>query len=243
MRLQLLSDLHFECHADGGQSFIESLAPEACDVLVLAGDVCTVGGGLLNALVMFSRRFRQVVYVPGNHEYWKVNRGSLNATLGKAAERCPNLHVLNNDVLVLDGHRFLGTTLWFPDKPLARLQAPVWADFICIPGLHKWVYQHNERAQTFLRRELREGDIVITHHMPTWRSVHPRWAAESTNCYYVCDLEELMVERQPALWMHGHTHESSDYQVGPTRVICNPFGYVPSNLNGRFSDLKIIDVP
>jgi predicted phosphodiesterase len=242
MRIQLVSDLHFECHADGGQSFIESLDPGRCDVLVLAGDVCTVEGGLLTALTMFSQRFKQVVYVAGNHEYWRVNRGSLNATLRKAAERCPNLHVLDNDILMLDGHRFLGTTLWFPDTSLARQQSPVWADFIAIPNLWKWVYLHNERSQQFLRRELREGDIVVTHHMPSWRCVHPQYAAESTNCYYVCDMEELIVERRPALWLHGHTHTSGDSLVGSTRIVCNPFGYVPSMLNSRFSDELVIDV-
>ncbi len=27
------------------------------------------------------------------------------------------------------------------------------------------------------------------------------------------------------LWVHGHTHSSHDYRVGPCRVVCNPRGY------------------
>lgn len=244
MRVQLISDLHLECHADGGRSFVESLDPSKCDVLVIAGDLCTVGGGLLTALKMLSQRFNHVVYVPGNHEYWRVNRGSLNATLRKAGERHPNLHILDNDILVLDGHRFLGTTLWFPDTPLARQQAEGWGEFNCIPGFKKWVYQANERARTFLRRELRERDIVVTHYLPSWLSVHPGYAGESTNCYYVSDVEDLIVERKPAFWLHGHTHVSQSYSIGPTQIRCNPFGYVGAQggLNGRFNDELVIEV-
>ena len=30
----------------------------------------------------------------------------------------------------------------------------------------------------------------------------------------------------PTLWLHGHTHAGSDYQVGRCRVVANPAGYV-----------------
>jgi hypothetical protein len=93
---------------------------------------------------------------------------------------------------------------------------------------------------------MREGDVIITHFLPSWRSVHPKWAAAATNCFFVSDQEPLMVERKPALWLHGHTHDSADYQVGPTRVVCNPFGYAVQggqHLNPRYTEEKFLDVP
>ena len=36
------------------------------------------------------------------------------------------------------------------------------------------------------------------------------------------------------LWIHGHTHESFDYEIGKTRVICNPRGYAPIEINKEF---------
>jgi len=39
MRLQIMSDLHFEMHADGGAGLICELDPTGVDVLVLAGDI------------------------------------------------------------------------------------------------------------------------------------------------------------------------------------------------------------
>src|SRR5450631_3269273 len=39
MKLQIMSDLHLEMHADRGAEFIRSLDPTGVDVLVLAGDI------------------------------------------------------------------------------------------------------------------------------------------------------------------------------------------------------------
>ena len=42
-------------------------------------------------------------------------------------------------------------------------------------------------------------------------------------------LTELIERYQPTLWVHGHVHNSSDYLVGKTRVLCNPHGYGTEN--------------
>lgn len=39
----------------------------------------------------------------------------------------------------------------------------------------------------------------------------------------------------PDLWLHGHVHDSFDYNVGRTRVIANPAGYL---LNRRFAQTR-----
>ena len=33
------------------------------------------------------------------------------------------------------------------------------------------------------------------------------------------------------LWIHGHTHDSFDYVVNGTRVLCNPRGYAKNGAN------------
>ena len=243
MRIQLLSDLHFEFHVDHGRAFIEALDKDACDVLVLAGDVCTVTHGLVEVLSMFCAKFRHVVYVAGNHEFYGSDKGRTNAAIEKASRRNANLHALRRDVAEIDGVRFVGSTLWFPPTDDARKLARWWSDFQCVQGLAGWVFEENALDVEFLRRELRAGDVVVTHHMPSRRSVHLRYAAEATNCFFVCDVEPLLVERSPAVWMHGHTHESMDYAIGATRVVCNPLGYVTrGEVNGGFVRTKIVEV-
>jgi Icc-related predicted phosphoesterase len=44
------------------------------------------------------------------------------------------------------------------------------------------------------------------------------------------------------LWVHGHIHDSMDYNVKGTRVICNPRGYAPKELNPDFQDSFIVEL-
>ena len=34
------------------------------------------------------------------------------------------------------------------------------------------------------------------------------------------------------LWIHGHIHESFDYMISKTRVVCNPFGHIDEQNDG-----------
>jgi Icc-related predicted phosphoesterase len=38
-------------------------------------------------------------------------------------------------------------------------------------------------------------------------------------------MTELIEERGPDLWMHGHVHRHADYRVGRTRIVCNARGH------------------
>jgi predicted phosphodiesterase len=71
MKLQIMSDLHFEMHADGGAELIRDLDPTGVDVLVLAGDITMARHyeDLANVFKPLARKYRHILYVPGNHEY------------------------------------------------------------------------------------------------------------------------------------------------------------------------------
>lgn len=73
--------------------------------------------------------------------------------------------------------------------------------------------------------------VVVTHFAPTQLSIHPRFADSPLNACFVSELEENIARWQPALWMHGHTHDSFDYRVGNTRMVCNPRGYSKEDIN------------
>ena len=42
-------------------------------------------------------------------------------------------------------------------------------------------------------------------------------------------------------WSHGHTHESMDYMIGDCRVVCNPKGYHPTEVNPDFDPNFAVD--
>jgi len=174
MRLQLLSDLHFEFHRDGGRSFVESLDPSGVDVLVLAGDVA-VADGIPAALALLCRRFRDasVVYVHGNHEFYRTNRSSVLDLTRQAQAENPNLVWLDSSGTELLGFNFLGAPLWFPRSTVDEGLKHALSDFSVIEDFESWVYEENARAVAFLDQQLRPGDIVVTHHLPSQRCVAP----------------------------------------------------------------------
>ena len=82
----------------------------------------------------------------------------------------------------------------------------------------------------FMRASM-PADIIVTHHAPSFKSVHPRYlATKGTNEYltnygFASHLDEFVEESKAKLWVHGHVHDQFDYMIGSTRVITNPCGY------------------
>jgi len=228
LKIKLLSDLHFEHYQDYGDKFIRNLATNA-DVCILAGDIATQRtksnspSQIINILSRFKEKFQHVIFVPGNHDYIGFNITQYDAILAEYAADTEGVHFLNRDVIEIDNQRFLGTTLWY-----GRVKDSVsvgWIDFDLIPGFSFHYIEENEKNVQFLKRELREDDIVITHHLPSYKSVHAKYINNPFNCFFVCYQENLIIDRKPKLWLHGHTHECFDYKIEKTRVVCNPRGY------------------
>jgi hypothetical protein len=63
--------------------------------------------------------------------------------------------------------------------------------------------------------------VVVTHFAPSRLSIHPRFAGSPLNACFTSDLAAHIGRWQPRLWLHGHTHDSFDYRIGATRVVCN----------------------
>ncbi len=245
MKVQLMSDLHLEFHRDHGISFFKSLDPKDVDVLVLAGDI-TVLRDYYWAQDTFSELcalYKNVVYVQGNHEYYSTDVGTAEHHLNAIEVGLSNLHVLRHgSVKTIDGQRFIGGTLWFGKEKNNRIYAQQMNDFHVIGGFDPWVYEQNELTIQGFQDNLCEGDVVVTHHLPSQKSVHQKFRMSSLNRFFVCDVEDIIVARKPKLWLHGHTHEACDYVVGSTRVVANPHGYPHEDIEIPFNPKLVIDV-
>lgn len=77
-----------------------------------------------------------------------------------------------------------------------------------------------------LSRETNMRRVVVTHHLPSARSIAPRFAHWPTNASYASHLDDVIETHAPDLWIHGHTHAFVDYTIGRTRVVCNAHGYM-----------------
>jgi predicted phosphodiesterase len=235
MRIQLLSDLHFEFHRDRGNGFVEWLDPTGVDVLVLAGDVA-VAGDIPAALGVICRRYAhaRVLYVHGNHEYYGATRQQVVDLTREAMAENANLRWLDSELVEIDGFRFLGTTLWFRPKPEALAWRGLLNDFGRILDFDSWLPSENQRALDFLHAELRPGDVVISHHLPIQNAMSPEFREGPLSPFFVCDVEALIREREPRLWLFGHSHRSYDSHLGRTWLVSNPFGYAALEENGEF---------
>jgi predicted phosphodiesterase len=239
MKIQLLSDLHLE-HSHRHPPF--ALPATDADVVVLAGDIDNGTRAIDWAEDTFPGQ--AVLYVPGNHEYYDADLQSAAAVLKARARRSPNVRLLDNDELVVDGVRFFGSTLW---TDFALLGPQKTSQAISESRTHVVDFRKIRMGDDFLTPQqtidlhrdaiafLQAGlekpfagkTVVITHHAPHPASVHPRWAGSLVNAAFVSDLTRLM--GKSALWFHGHTHDSFDFTVHGTRVLANPMGYRTSN--------------
>ena len=90
-----------------------------------------------------------------------------------------------------------------------------------------WHWQERSWLLNKLREPFAGPTVVITHHAPSIRSVHPRYAGDPLNAAFASELDDLLNPRwAPKLWVHGHMHDSSNYWVGTCNVVANPRGYL-----------------
>lgn len=242
MRMLPISDVHVEFHPDDGAEFLDSLPTDDVDVLVVAGDLGD-SGTFEGVLEQLAELFPLVVYVHGNHECYGSSVSRTRAAAQDAASRHRNVHFLDNDVIELDGKRFVGTTMWFRPNALNPVHGERMNDWAAIDDFARVAPLENAKALRFLDAEVRPRDVVVTHHAPLWRSADPRWKKSPlSRLFYVCDMNDLIHDRQPAVWIHGHVHHSWDYSLWGTRVVCNPAGYLDTDPNREFAADKIIEI-
>jgi predicted phosphohydrolase len=122
MKLQIMSDLHFEMHADGGAELIRELDPTGVDVLVLAGDITMARHyeDLASVFKPLARKYRHILYVPGNHEYYKSSPREVARNLAKLTKEFPEVVMPENDSVVIAGQRFIAGTMWFRPDPTSE---------------------------------------------------------------------------------------------------------------------------
>lgn len=247
MIVQLLSDLHFEHHLDGGESFLRSLDPTGVDVLVVAGDLDSGERGLVNSLFSLCALYSHVVFVCGNHEYYGWHPHQVHHRLATLDRDVGNLHWLHHGEVVIDGVRFAGTPLWFPrpENPLVMLDRKLVNDFHLIKNVEPWVYEEYGRAVAFLGEAGSRADVIVTHHVPTAMAMAHRFKSDTTNHYFITDITSRLLEWRPKAVLFGHTHDRMWFKLGETLLACNPFGYPHEQgdgARGHYAERCLIDV-
>lgn len=249
LQLLVLSDLHLDHHALPLMGADGRRIDAGADVVVLAGDIDEGLKGLRWAAQSFPDK--PIVYVAGNHEFYSRDWTKHLHDLRTLATEL-GIYFLERESVEIGGFRFLGCSLWtdfeingaqvsqecmreaqqrMTDyKRIKFSRTSSTADFYWVRSKHivpALTQRRHRESVAWLDEQLTGRDpsrtVVVTHHAPHPRSIRPGYVGDSLTPAYVSNLEHLM--GHAILWIHGHTHDSFDYEVSGTRVVCNPRGY------------------
>ena len=190
-----------------------------------------------------SFQFPHVVYVAGNHEFY---HGEFHRGVEHLREECakfPNIYFLERDMQFIEGVLFVGGTLWTDmnkgDPMTLHAIGDMMNDFRVIRNdEHGYTKLRPAHAMDRYRKTVeyikqivdsnRDSKcVVVGHHAPSFASIGEQYKHDTLmNGGYASDLSEFILDRpQIKLWTHGHMHQTFDYMIGETRVVCNPRGY------------------
>lgn len=257
MNLQLLSDLHLEANPD----FVPQPAPGA-DLLVLAGDVGSYqlrrDGSAMGEADWGLGRFADwpvpVLYIPGNHEYDALDVDEVHADLRATCERL-GLIWLERETRVIQGVRFIGTTLWSDydalgdrDKAfraanhyLTRMASQRHGRLFDAQAMRELALECQAWLDAALAQTFDGPTVVVTHFAPTLHSMDPRYGRTPGTAGF-CNALDPWLQRAD-LWLHGHLHCPTDLRVGRCRIVANPLGYGDKHEQAGFVPRQLIAVP
>nr|WP_314499351.1 metallophosphoesterase [uncultured Chryseobacterium sp.] len=246
MKIQIISDLHQEFGT-------ADLSFDHADVVVLAGDVHIGTKGI--EWIKKNIPDKPVIYILGNHEYY---RGSYPKTLHKIKAAAENsiISVLEDSFVDIDGVRFHGATLW---TDFSLFGSPMAYGSLCQAQMNDYkmirrdpsysklrsidTFKIHQFSKQWLKESLERSEgmknIVVTHHAPGLQSVPEQYKKDPVTSAYASDLEDFITTHQPLYWIHGHIHTPSRYKTGITEIICNPHGYIDEKYNGYEKELII----
>ena len=235
MRIISFSDLHLEFGYD-----IQPPPDNEADVMILAGDIITLKNYL--PLERYLENWgKPVLIVMGNHEYY--TRTPMNKEEQKfaawLAKEHENVHLLLDDEIIIDGVNFFGGTMWTnfagSDKRALETAQRQMNDFRLIKTPEgktlepadtiSYHESFTRKLDAWFAKSLSGPRVVFSHHSPVINPKTQYGASLLMPAFNSLEMEAIIKEHQPDLWVYGHTHDCDDQTIGKTRIISNQLGY------------------
>lgn len=236
MYVNILSDIHLECQDDDNIDFDKMLTKptyENC-ILVCCGDMCTLYK--LDRLYKFfdyaSSIYKHIIYIPGNCEYYKpkdcrqpMTFSKLNQILDSISDKYNNIHVLNNESILINNYLISGSILWSHiNYELPR--------YFKICGFNTEIYNRkNTQSIRFLKKQIDYANnnnfkhIIITHYPPSKQCLENNTESEKNDKYktmYYNNLDGLF--NNNLTWIYGHCHNNKNFRISNTHLVSNQYG-------------------
>jgi predicted phosphodiesterase len=234
MRIQIVSDCH---------GYLPKISKDA-DMLIFAGDVATTPGKVHEMFtnVRSSNEQAPIIYVLGNHEYYDAIFPDSRKGYKHAVKKIDNSYLLENEETIINTTSILGCTLWTDYDSQRCVAQAVFGlnDFDLITAVdgnrfrkvmpEDFINAHFE-SRKWLEKKLKHNKkngiktIVVTHHMPSFSLISSQFKGSPLNGAFAADLDHMIAEYEPMLWVYGHTHSFKAVNLGNTRCVCNAYGY------------------
>lgn len=254
MKIDYISDLHIDFWAKHNKNvdkwllrtneFCQSLLPdELGEVLIIAGDIGHYNLQSTWVLEFFSKRYKQLVMVLGNHDYYLVSN-----TQERKYNKSSNLRVKElkdiiktfDNVKLLDkfkiyeynGVKFAGSTSWYPVESPEEIHFyyKISNDSKLIKGFNLLEKRESE-MKGYEKLEVDEVDVIVTHVPPIYTDSTRRF--NNNSCY----LNKL--ESKASWYVFGHTHENMIYQDDYSDYMVNAVGYPSDNLEKQIKSFEV----
>jgi len=271
VKIAVASDIHLEFGAieleNTESAHVLILAGDICQAVDVTYDT-TMGRRCQTFFRQVSARFPRVIYIMGNHEHYQGDYARSRERLQKMLDDhgCDNVHLLDKDTVTIEDVTFVGGTLWTDfngeDSLCMWHASQSMNDYrVCknsSRGISGGGYASrlqpedtlaDHRAMLDYIRIITEGQadrkfVLVIHHAPSSASVAECYRGDLLmNGNFYTDLSEFVLDRpQIKLICHGHMHNRSDYEIGTTRVVCNPRGYTGYEPCADRFELKYLEV-
>lgn len=249
MKIAYGSDLHLELGI--AESELDSI--RGADILILAGDIYKGRNEISGRpkIMEYSQQCIKELAIPvivvcGNHELYGEEAYRFWNDCQNFSAATQNLHFLENETLILNGHRFLGCTLWSDfqmmgnPEPAMELAQQIIYDYkrvklaepngemrdLVPDDTRKW----NANSRQFLEKSLAEsfdGQTVVVSHFPPVPMSAPEFAESPLTPYFNNNWADDITNGilTPDIWISGHTHHMEEKSLGTTRIRSRQGGY------------------
>lgn len=235
-QIQYVSDLHLE---EQEPAFLPEHVDQNTSIVVFAGDISDSPQQVLEYFKSFPSDI-QIVYVLGNHEFFNHDWNTCSLEYKNVLQECKNVHLLDNESKTINGILFFGTTLWSDffngtKGPISQDFMPEYSSVWNGERMLVWtdVLKKFKENLDWLKKQIVENShaptVVVTHHAPSLKSNSLRFSKSSISGAFCNNLDSWVQKQKINAWIHGHTHNSSDYNLGQARILANPKGFFEEN--------------
>jgi predicted phosphodiesterase len=264
--LREFSDMHLNFYFGNKVPFWvpEPLDTDKETALILAGDLWEGTKFIKHSdeswIQPLAERFHSVFIVAGNHDIWDENIHKYHdkARIALQDMGLTNVHILENNAMVIDNVKFIGGTLWTDFNnadPFTLWQAKNHMnDYKYIRAGNDYrkvtsddIFQAHKKTKKFIFENAKKDNddqkiVVITHHSPSFQGLNDYFRSNGyTNGYYHSNFDELIETSEIGLWVYGHTHSPKIYKIGNTTLMNNAVGYF-GHENTKYDPINLIDI-